>query len=257
MKTLNFTGKKEIAKDDVEVFLREDSNGKPVADIRVKLGRYKFQFSPDVHVYIVARRQHRNQRIFLGKLMQDEFNKDSVPLDEFDDAEGINFKVIVVDVNSGLKRGQAENIRLFDKNEQPNESDECILSLWPVPDLSGYYRVIFQEKGPVLQYNADLGTKSQIIQNPIFKSMILPAVLKEILQRIMYVEKRWNLLDEDEFSTKWLKLAKQYGVDFPEQSPEESDDDYEWKDDLIQRTVDNFSQKHNSKNEIIKIIRGY
>lgn len=98
MKRFNFTGRKKILKDDVKVKLRDDFGHSPVVDVRLDLSEY--EFPGQAKVILEAEHKTRFMRIDLGSVTP-VVMLNGIVLDRFDDAENLQFRIKVVDVENG------------------------------------------------------------------------------------------------------------------------------------------------------------
>lgn len=214
MKRFNYTGRKKILREDVKIRLHGTFDEKPKVDVAIELTDYEFPAGGDV--FLEPQRKTRFMRIPLGKV-SNNLRKNSIQLEEFDDAEDLSFRVKVVDQEEGLLFGIAENIKPYDKS---NQQDDNQLSILPVSsvDLSAagvLWRVEYGEQKVILQIERELGTREQVVRSLLFRGFILPAAMRQIL--IYVTSEPWDpeLSDPEELPTCWLLFARQLGAGLP------------------------------------------
>lgn len=210
VRSLNYTGRKRITKEEVAISLREEPDGRIIfdADIRLRKGR---NFPDDARIYVEAYRGSSATWMrfpfgTVGALVSPDTR-----LTDFDSADGILFRVRVTSVGAkqGLLLGEAEKIR-------PNELGELeparrsILRVRSDRNLEQQvYRVDFED-GPVLLVNSSLGDWRDVVLDRVFLALVLPCVLEAILVRILSVDKYTDEVEEEntDWRSEWLVFAK-------------------------------------------------
>jgi hypothetical protein len=243
MKRFNYTGRKKILRDDISIRLRGEFSEKPVVDVSVELADYKL--SSESTVFLEGQSKTRFSREVLGKVSS-SVRKNAITLKEFDDADGLSFRIKVVDESGGLMEAIAENIKPHDKENKPDQNHKSILPVASA-DLSSYgvlWRVNYIDQSATLQIEQGLGSKDQVVRSLLFRGFILPAAMRQILAKIVSSEWDTELSDPDDLSTRWLLFAKQLGAGTPDENAEDHED---WLDD----TVRLISSRINVRNQII------
>lgn len=229
MKRFNFTGRKKILREDIKVRLHGDFEEMPVVDVAIDLSDYGFP--SDGRVFLEPQRKTRFMRVDLGQAAPNLRLK-NIQLDEFDDAEGLDFRVKVVDESQGLLLGVAENIKPYDKDDKLDENQQSILPVSSA-DLSYYgvlWRIRWGDQKAVLEVERGLGSRDQVVRSLLFRGFILPDAMRQILVRILSEEWDYDLSDPEELSTRWLLFAKQIGAGTPDPNAEDHD---EWIEGAI------------------------
>ena len=246
MKRFNFTGRKRILKDDIKIRLRDDMDKRPVVDVRLYLSDY--EFPGQAKVIIEAEHKTRFMRVDLGSV-HPVVMQNGIVLDRFDDAENLQFRVKVVDVeNGGLLFGIANKIKPYDKDDNPDKNSKSILPV-ESKDLVSYgvlWRIDWSNDSVVLQVDRELGSKDQVVRSLTFKSFIFPAAIHQILRKI--VNDGWDvdLSDTDELQTQWILFAQQLGAGLPDPSRDADNEDW------IESTIRLFMQKLNVRNNLLE-----
>lgn len=240
MKKFNYTGRKKILREDVKIRFHGEPNKKPTIDVLVNLLDY--EFSNDSHVFLEAQQwKTRFKRISLG-LVEDNIRKNNLPLDEFDDAEGLVFRIKVVNEEKGLLLGIADNVKSYEKDDEQDVNNKSILPVSSV-DLSKegvLWRIDYSDQQAVLQIEQDLGAKETVVRSLMFKGLILPAAMRQILIKVAAEDWDEELSEPDELATRWLLFAKQLGAELPDR---ESEDNEDWVDSVVRMLAHKISAR--------------
>lgn len=250
MKRFNYTGRKKILREDVKIRLRGNFEDKPVVDVAISLSDY--EFSCNANVFLEPQRKTRFMRIDLGEL-GNSVRQNDIELTEFDDAEGLDFRVKVVDVaNGGLLLGIAENIKPYNKDDKLDENEQSILPVSSV-DLSVpgvLWRVAYGDQKAVLEIERRLGSREQVARSLVFRAFILPAAMRQILVKILS-DDEWDeeLRETQELSTRWILFARQMGAGLPDKN---ADDHEEWIDNAVRILSNRIGVREQAINDFVE-----
>jgi hypothetical protein len=202
---LNYTGRTTINRSDVRITLQEQPGVKPVFDAGLTLDSYGLP--PHARVCIEAYQQARWMRFDFGSVASLVAPADR-HLTEFDSIEGILFRVKVTSATSrnGVLLAEADKIR----PSRPEDDEEERSPLLPVkPDDLGHeiFRVDYTDQ-PMLLVNRAAGDWQTIARSAVFVSLVYPAVFREVLSRVLLIEKHFDTDDLDEWQSRWLSFAK-------------------------------------------------
>jgi hypothetical protein len=230
IRRLNFTGRRKIRREDVSIALHEKANAPATFDADLtKLPEYNLP--ADAIVSVEARVQTRWMRFGYGTVGAITPPADRA-LTEFDSADGILFSVKVTAASGtrGMLLAVGDGIPV----RFPGESEERRNPLLPVKsDDIGHevYRLDFSNDPPILLINRAAGDKDTIVRSPLFMSIVYPAALREILNRIIHVEDFDDPDDEgDSWQARWLRFA----TALPSVGPIKDDGDRDqWIDDAV------------------------
>lgn len=207
IRRLNFTGRKKINRSDVAITVREHE--REASTFEAVLSLEEYELPPDAKVYIEAHRQTSYMRFEFGTAAQPKA-QDELTLSEFDTAEGVLFRIKVTssDEPCGLLLATAEQIRPR-APEQTEERRIPLLTVRPDPGLAQQvWRLDFTgASGPVLCVSSRAGDHHAILRHPLVQSLVLPAVLREILNRVVHIEEHWEVDPEGDWMSQWLKFA--------------------------------------------------
>lgn len=232
MKRFNYTGRKKILREDISIRLHGDFDAKPVVDVAVDLKDYDF---PDgAEIYLESQHKTRFMRLLIGGGEAMSVQSHSLELKEFDDADGLSFRIKVVAPDRGQLLGIAENIKPYNKDEELDDNQRGILPVRSA-DLSQagvLWRIDYGDEEAVLEIEKELGGKDQVVRSLLFKGFILPAAMRQILAKIVAATEGWDdsLSDPQELSTRWLMFSKKVGAGLPDKSTSDQED---WLDDTV------------------------
>ena len=187
IRRLNYTGRKKIRREDVSIALHDKPNAPATFDADLsRLSEYRLP--DDAVIAVEARLQTRWMRFGYGTVGA-IFPAADRALTEFDSTDGIMFsvKVTAVSGNPGKLLAEAEGIPV----RFPGAAEEPRNPLLPVKsDDIGHevYRLDFSNDPPILLVNRAAGDKDAIVRSPLFMSIVYPAALREILNRIIHVD---------------------------------------------------------------------
>ncbi len=232
IRRLNYTGRKKIRRNDVSISLQDKPNAPATFDADLtKLSEYNLP--PDAIVSVEARLQTRWMRFRFGTVGAITPPADRA-LAEFDSPDGILFsvKVTATSGNRGMLLAEADAIPV----RFPGEAEERRNPLLPVKsDDIGQevYRVDFSNDPPMLLVNRAAGEKDTIVRSPLFMSIVYPAALREILNRIILVEESDDPDDDgDSWQSRWLRFATALPGVGPV-PPKDEGDREQWIDDAV------------------------
>jgi len=155
-------------------------------------------------------------------------------LDEFETLEGILFRVRVTATEDPSGRLLAEGDQIS-PTRPPKAGDEGREPLLPIkPQNLGQevFRVDFEER-PMLLVNNQFGDWQALARSPAFVCLALPQALREILARIVYVEKYYETEDPADWKARWLLFATRIpGSTAPPGAGEEDRFD-DWVNDAV------------------------
>ena len=223
IRRLNYTGRQRLKQFDLRFVIQRPSNGEAIFEAVLILHRYKLP--GDAEVFVEAYRQTSWMRFRFGTVA-DLGPRDELKLDEFDSPDGVLFRVRVTSPSEkkGLLLAGADRIRPRRADEEQEEDNRIPLLPVKSDDNMGdeVYRLDFTDH-PILLVNARVGDWRSLAREPIFVSLVYPAVLRELLSRILRVESYSDTDDNDDWRSHWLRFATLLpGVSDP---PGEKDED--------------------------------
>lgn len=210
---LNYTNRKRINRDDVSIRLHRNGHGLAF-DAKLRLADYKLDtISPPPHVYVEAYRGASAlwKRFDFGRYGTDKA-PDDCSLDEFGVPEGILFRVKVSaagDDALGRLLADADAIRPRLPDEQDAHGQPLIESMPSNAIGDEPWRLDFSDQMPRLLINdrVPMGWQ-EFARDPRHRCLFAPAVMRQILTRILIVEQDIGEEDNpDDWRQRWLRFA--------------------------------------------------
>ncbi len=226
---LNYTGRQKIRKDDIRISMQREQDGVERFSVNLELARYKFP--GNARVTIEAYRQTAVMRFDFGSVAYLK-PQGSCRLTEFDSSDAVLFRLHVTASSgrNGLLLGRAEQIRPTDPDDLINHR----IPLLPVQpaDLGDgeVWRVDFGSQ-VILLVNRNLPDWRQTVSSGAFKAFVYPAVVRQVLTKIVVIEDYVDCDDPDDWRSNWLLFAYSFpGVTSP--VPKDHADREEWVDEV-------------------------
>lgn len=246
---INFTDRKKINKSNIEIKINRDDGKISSFDATVLINMEKYK--DDSIVYLESYHRTDFKRYRLGNI-SNIINLENKSFKNFLFPENNLFRVKVIN-QDGLITGMANEIHPIDEGK-PEYSKRSILPVSFEKDLGmKIWELRYEARGPELYFNSKINNiETEANSNPTFFVFVLPQVIKEILYKIIFIDKIDNYEDpEIDWHKDWINFARSictkditnlYSLD------EEEDIRY-WIDSVI----DNFSVNHKVKwDEFIK-----
>ncbi len=218
------------------MLIQEDEEGLSFNVGSLALERYSFP--DDSLVFVEAYQQTNWMRFSCGHLSKLSLPKDR-RLTKFDDPEGVLFRIKITSSDTSRKLiGIADKISPRAKKKRDTKRDPLL----PVKheDLGQeIYSLDFSGDAPILLINPKAGNKNSLAPSDVFLSLVYPAVIREILNHIILIQKWPHDSSDDSWQSKWLTFSMQLrGVDaLPKRS------DIEGRLDWIEQVIRAFSKK--------------
>ena len=223
IRTLNFTGRKKIPKDAVQIYLRKRDDGSTCFDAELTLD--ELQLPEDAVIYIEAFFKRTFMRFRWGTVgaplpaVDRALSRLSQPglacfrvkvTDESQRALGLLLAVCDRIVPEGVLEGSASRAPLFRVNYTPDLVDE----IW---------RLNFDDDGgPLLELQSMPGIK-EIVRKEAFGALVFPQVIRMIFQQIFDRECVDDpMFEPEQWPARWLTFGAQLAKrTHPPLAPEE------------------------------------
>ena len=242
IRRINSTGRKKILHEDTRILVRADGAGVAALDATLNLADY--DLPSEAAVFVEAYRQTTFMRFPYGTVASPRPAEGmSYRLTEFSSPDGLLFRVKVTSTGerAGVLLAEADSIPAADDEEQP-EARQALLP--PAPGQLGeeLWRVDFSgADGPLLLINDRLDDWKAVAASPVFRSLVYPAAMREVLWYVYKVEGTRDMDEDDDWGSRWLSFAAALpGVVDPPLTSEEDDVWGEW----ITDAVESFSRQH-------------
>lgn len=238
LRRLNYTKRKRIRREDARITIRKEKNGN-VFDVALRLANY--ELPGEGRVFVEAYRQAQYMRFDFGQVGAVRIPEDRL-LRDFDSGEGVLFRVKVVTATDprGLLLAEADQIRPC---KSTDEDDSRIPLLPVVPDNTMDHEIWcleFDDQETLLKVNSALGDWSALVRDPVFLALVVPAVFRTVLWRILLHEEHRDTEDGDDWRSRWLRFA----VGLPGVCDPPADQDEARLNDWIDNAASAFCRRH-------------
>jgi len=200
----NYTDRRTITRDRVQITLHNSGGGIPVFDCVLRID--DLAFPEDARVFIEAYRRSSYMRFNFGTVgaITTPSNR---RLTDIDRGDKILFRLKIINPSSGdigKLIGHADAIPAF----MPGSNRDTILPVQGENLGQVLWRVDFQDEGPVLLLNSQV-TEPNIIElaqtDGEFQSLVYPAAFEQILWKIIVDTE--DVEDPDRWPSAWARLA--------------------------------------------------
>lgn len=243
---INHTGRRKIKHSEVEVTLVEQDEMAPAFEIVFKLD--KEQLPPDASLFVEAYHRNTSQRFDFGSVSAPVAPIDTT-LTEIDLSGPTLFRVKVVDNSEQIGRLIASAERLSPNDEDEEDQRASLLIFKSMPEMGNLtWKLSFNEANkPVLCINNRIPeAKHQLMYNPFFKSLVLPAAFREVLMFILWSEE--DEPAEGTWHSQWLEFANKIASEDCPINEEDPDRLMGWINDVVRA----FSEAHHLCDHLIK-----
>jgi hypothetical protein len=184
-------------------------------------------------VFLEAYRQTNWMRFDFGKVGKIVPPKD-MHLSLFDIPVGIRFRVkITASGNVHKLLAEANAIPLITPDDEAYKTSP-LLDVEPTKKLGDeIYRVGFPDDGkPVLYINSEAGNYKIIGKSPAFLSLALPAIVRDILFKIVIIYDWNDDTDMDDWRSRWVRFAT--SLPGSDKLPDGNEDErLDWIQDIV------------------------
>lgn len=233
IRRFNYTGRKRIKRGSVAIKV---VGSEPVRSFEAGLSLRDYELPPEAKVYVEAYERAGLMRFDFGTVGSTSTPSDSERrLAEFEGSDAMRFRVKVVDTQqrSGQLLAEADGILPF----VMEESEKGRTSLLPVrhADLGQQvWAVDFPESTqalPVLLINNRIADRTALVRSPVFMSLALPAILSEILTRVLIYESQTDT-DDEGWKSQWLQFGQRV-LPTAGEPPEDKEKAAEWIESVV------------------------
>ena len=227
VRRLNYTARQRIAHQDADIVLY-GTGAEAKFDAHLQLAGY--QFPPDARVFVEAYRQTILMRFDFGTVSAPAPPQKRV-LTEFPSADEALFrvKVTAASVRPGVLLGEADRLRPREPEQKP---DRRMPLLPVVPDDLGdeIWRLEFDGR-TYLKVNKNLHDWKQTVASHVFRALVFPAAMRQILERVLLVERYTETDDPQSWQSQWLRFAAE--IPGAGALPAQGEDHNEWIENAV------------------------
>lgn len=249
IRRFNYTNRVRIRRKDVMITLR-NQNGENRFDADLsKLSNY--DFPPESLIFLEAYRQTNWMRFEYGRVGA-LIPPKNLCLAQFGSCEGVLFRIKITAVDDSHRLlAEADAIPLVMPDQEEGER-EPLLPVIPSKELDDeIYRLDFSGDRPVLLINSEVGSYKNIGRSPAFLSLVIPAILREILTRIIIIDKQMEEEDMEDWHSRWIRFIKQFPGIGENPVIEDNDECSDW----IQTAVAVFAKKQKTRGKFLEFWR--
>lgn len=244
----NYTQRKRILREHVKIRVLRQEDGELSFDGAIDLSGYEIESRhPKSRVYVEAYRGSTAswKRFDFGYVDAITAPADR-SLDDFRVPEGILFRVrITATDGEGIGRlvAEADGVRPQLPGDDP-QAVQPLIQHMPADDIGDeVWRLDFSGEMPLLKINSRIGIGvDQFLMDPRHRAVFAPAVMRQILTRVLLVEKfTGDEDDEMDWRQRWLRFATRMCGSEPVSA--EAADDIRPTDDWIDEAVEGFARR--------------
>lgn len=209
---INFTNRQKITRQDVSI--RVHANGQGLA-FDAELARLiEYKLDPQARVYVEAYRSASTawDRWGFGRVgLISPPPIEQRSLDKFGGADGLLFRVKVSADGDALGKllAEADAIRPLLPDDLDSHGTPLIK---PEAGPLGHepWRVRFDDDMPVLVINDKTPGWKELVMEPRFRAIVAPAVMRQILTRILIIDRGSGISDDDDtkWCNRWIRFAE-------------------------------------------------
>lgn len=239
IRRLNFTGRKRLNQADIRITVNPGNASKSSFEAELRLADYRLP--EDGIVFVEAYRQTSLMRFDFGTVGLIR-TPENLALTEFDSPDAILFRVKITSgtERKGLLLAEADGLR----PKQPEDREEKRRPLLQVKSDENLGEQIFKvdfSDQPILLVNRKVGDWRALAKAPIFIALVYPAVLREILTRVLKIEEYDDPDDHDDWRAQWLRFSLL--LDGVRDVPDVDKDSEEDVDDWIEEAISSFCRR--------------
>lgn len=243
---INHTGRRKIKHSEVEIELIDQGDRPPAFQATFNLDLE--HLPPDADLFVEAYHRNTSQRFDFGTAAAPLAPK-STTLSDIDLSGPTLFRVKVVDNSEKIGRLIASAERLSPKDEDAEEQRASLLIFKSMPEMGNLtWKLSFNEEHkPVLCINNRIPeAKHQLMHNPLFQSLVLPAAFREVLLYILWSE--GDEPAEGTWQNHWIEFASRLSDEDCPIAEEDPDLLMTWINDVVR----SFSETHHLCDHLIK-----
>jgi hypothetical protein len=233
-KRINFTGRKRIAAENVQVRITDAGTGQPphfAVNLNLPAG-----LPGDARVYVEPYHRSSSMRFSFGTVASPKI-PENLSLTELDRSASILFRLKVVDETGEIGKiiASANRIRAIEGNDEPNR--KALLPLVSTDLGEDVWGIAMDGGPPVLQINNRIPSfRDRLMADPVLQGAIYPHALRTVLKELLGT-------DEHDDETEWVRDWKTFaGRLLGEELPENLADEDNELASTIDRIVERFCQ---------------
>ena len=244
LRTINYTGRSKITKEEVLITLEDSPNNPPTFD--VEFG-FLDRFPDDSRIYVEVYHKETLERFEFGTI-GNVTRPENRAITAVDLTGTMLFRVRVVDESGHVGRllGAAEALRPEGGEDDDNSDSLMTLASMDLVALPWKVEVSTDGSKPRLLVNNRIpNALNRVKTEPAFYSLILPGALQQVLLRLLM-----DVPDEEDYQAieqrrRWIEMATNLESEPPD--VEDMDEKISW----IERVVEAFCKRKDMTNALV------
>jgi hypothetical protein len=234
IRRFNYTKRRRLPLERVAIELRP---GAEAASFDAQIDLADLELPPQAKVFVEAHYKASYQRFDFGKVSA-VIPPSNRLLDEIDRGSTVLFRIKVVDTSDTLGKIVAELDDISGKSSGTEPAGrECILPV-NFRDLGEeMWRLNLEDGSPVLEVSRFPGAESFVKNDPLFRALVLPEVVRQVLQKIL--DQEWEGAEEATgWEGNWIRFIGTFTSESPPAADAEEKPRMEWIDAAVRAFCD-------------------
>lgn len=234
IRKLNSTGRRRIEREAIRLRVINDAGRTTVLSVDYELPPEMIE-SQTARVFLDLKAGTYFRRVELSSIGAGAPQR--VPLAGLEDIDGVRGFLRVVEAGSGKILGEARNLRPVGRDEAEAERESLLQIRRSKLDGLIWKLQLEGEDQPVLLIEESLGSLTFVVGNPAFQALVLPEVLRRILEEVNKEGWESDSDDQDDWKVQWRRLGIRYGNWPGSLTPDGLED---WKENVAGRFAREF-----------------
>ncbi len=219
LRRLNYTGRKRLKRRDCAIELVRDPDSGLTFTARLSLAGYGLP--PEARVFVDAYRQMTLTRFDFGRVDRLEPPADRT-LREFGSGEAIKFRIRIVEGATPEYRPMPRVLAALDHitprvtDERPEDRESLLPVDWGTFDDQVWKLDFDETTEPLLRVSRSLvPDRDVLVRSRAFMVLALPEAFRQILTRILLIDRYAGTEDTEDWRAAWLAFATRLPVGPP------------------------------------------
>ena len=249
LRTINYTGRSRITRDEVRITLTDEPGLEPSFDAEFE---FLQRFPDDSAIYVEAYYKETLQRFSFGTVGNVTRPADRA-LSAVDLTGTTLFRVRVVDESGQIGRllGAAEALRPEGSDDDDNSESLMTLKTGPLEALTWKVEARADGSKPCLIINNRIpDALNRAKSDPGFYSLILPGALQQVLYQFLLNEPDEEDTEANEQRSRWIEIATKLASEPPETR------DFDELSSWVERVVEAFCKGEDMASALVNHLEG-
>ena len=249
LRTINYTGRSKITRDEVRITLTDELGMEPSFDAEFE---FLQRFPDDSAIYVEAYYKETLQRFSFGTVGNVTRPADRA-LSAVDLTGTTLFRVRVVDESGQIGRllGAAEALRPEGSTDEDNSESLMTLKTGPLEALPWKVEARTDGSKPCLIINNRIpDALNRAKSDPSFYSLILPGALQQVLYQFLFNEPDEEDTEANEQRGRWMEMATRLESEPPETT------DFDELSSWVERVVEAFCKREDMTSALVNHLEG-